>query len=132
MDIKGLLNQELEAAKEAKQEKEKEEAALDKKAANLFQPIVAEMEQLKSELSGCSDIQFYISTHSVTARLGGDIKLDTHLFGWSKGFSIEETTTFRFPDYEVIEQTHKFNDAPSVVSFIVKKCAEYLANKKAT
>jgi len=130
MDIRGLLNQELEAAKKAKEEKEKEEAALDKEAARLFQPIVAGIEQLKSELSGHSDIQFYISTHSITARLGDDIKLDTHFFGWSKGFSIEETTTFNYPDYKVIEQTHKFNNAPSIVSFIVKKCAEYLANKK--
>ncbi len=130
MDIKELLNQELQTAKRAKEEKEKEDAALDKEAANLFQPIVAGVEQLKSELSGHSDVQFYISTHSITARLGDDIKLDTHLYGWSKGFSVEETTTFKYPDYELIEQTHKFNDAQSVVSFIVKKCAEYLANKK--
>lgn len=130
MDIKEVLNQELQAANRAKEEKEKEDAVLDKEAANLFQPIVAGIEQLKSELSGHSDIQLYISTHSITARLGDDIKLDTHLYGWSKGFSVEETTTFKYPDYEVIEQTHKFNDAPSVVSFIVKKCAEYLANKK--
>ncbi len=130
MDIKGFLNQELEAAKKDKEEKEKEDAALDKEAANLFQPIIAAMEQLKSELSAHSEIQFNISTHSVTARLGDDIKLDTHRYGWSKGFSIDETTTFKYPEYEVIEQAHKFNDAPSVVSFIVKRCAEYLANKR--
>lgn len=130
MDIKGLLSQELEAAKKAKEEKEKEEAALDKEAARLFEPIVAGIEQLKSELSGHSDIQFSISTHSITARLGDDITLDTHLFGWSQGFSVEETTTFNYPDYKVIEQTHKFNNAPSIVTFIVKKCAEHLANKK--
>lgn len=130
MDIKELLSQELEAAKKAKEEKEKEESALDEEAARLFEPIVAGIEQLKSELSGHSEIQFSISTHSITARLGDDIKLDTHFFGWSQGFSVEETTTFNYPDYKVIEQIHKFNNAPSIVSFIVKKCAEYLANKK--
>jgi len=130
MNIKELLNQELQAAKRAKEQKEKGDAALGQEAANLFQPIVAGVAQLKSELSGQSDIQFYISAHSISARLGDDIKLDTHLYGWSKDFSVEQTTTFKYPDYEVIEQTHKFKDAPSVVSFIVKKCAEYLANKK--
>jgi hypothetical protein len=130
MDIKKLLNQELQAAERAKEEKEKEDAALDKEAANLFQPIVAGIEQLKSELSGHSDIQLNISTHSITVRLGNDRELDTHLYGWSRGFSVEETARFNWPEYEEIKQTHKFNDAPSVVSFIIKKCAEYIANKK--
>ena len=130
MDIKGLLNDELQAAARAKEEKETRDAALNKEAARQFQPIVAAIEQLKSEVSQYSEIQFHISTHSVTARIGDAIKLDTNLYGWSKGFSVEETTTFKYPDYEVIELTHKFDDAPSVVSFIVKKCAEYLAEKK--
>lgn len=130
MDIKGLLNQELEAAKKEKEEKEKEDAVLDKEAANLFQPIAAAMEQLKSELSAHSEIQFYIDTHSVTARLGSDIKLDTHRYGWSKCFSVDETITFKYPEYDVIERTLRFDDAPSIVSFIVKRCAEYLANKR--
>lgn len=47
MDIKKLINEELQAAKRAKEEKEKEDAVLDKEAANLFQPIVAGIEQLK-------------------------------------------------------------------------------------
>lgn len=85
---------------------------------------------ISCELRNSISVLIYISTHSITARLGDDIKLDTHLYGWSKGFSVEETTTCKYPDYEVIEQTYKFNDAPSVVSFIVKKCAKYLANKK--
>lgn len=130
MDIKNLLNQELESAKKDKEQKETEEAALYKEAANLFQPIAAAMEQLKSELSAHAEIRFSISLHDVTAHLGDDIKLRTYRYGWSTVFSVEETTTSRYPEDEIDEYTYKFNDANGVVAFMVKRCAAYLANKR--
>ena len=135
MDIKGLLNQELEAAKKAKQEEENKRVVCDTQAANLFQPITAGIEQLKSELSEHSDIKFYISTHSVTVKIGGDEELHTYLYGTSnlhlqsKIFPLTEITRFKYDD-EVSEIERNFDDAASVVSYIVKKCATYLAYKK--
>ena len=130
MDIKNLLNKEIEAAKETKDEKDKTDAVLEQEAAQLFQPIVLAMEQLNSELSQYSEINFSISQHFVTVRLGENTKLETHRYGWSHNFSVEEANTYQYPEYEVFEHTHEFSDAPSVIGFIVKKCAEYVANRR--
>ena len=130
MDIKSLLNTEIHSAKQAKEEKEKQDAVLEQEAAKLFQPIVSAMEQLKSELSTYPEITFSISTHFVTLRLGKDTKLETGRYGWSHNFRLEETNTYKYPEYEVLEHSHEFDDAGSVVAFIIKTCAEYVARKR--
>lgn len=130
MDIKNLLNKGIEAAKETKDEKDKTDAVLEQEAAQLFQPIVLAMEQLNSELSQYSEINFSISQHLVTVRLGENTTLETHRYGWSHNFSVEETNTYQYPEYEVFEHTHEFSDTPSVIEFIVKKCAEYVADRR--
>lgn len=127
MDIKRLLDKELQATEQAKKEKEKSDAALEQEAAKLFQPIVSAMEELRSELSSYPEIQFTISKHFVKVRLGEDTRLESHRYGWSHNFVVDETNTFKYPEYEVLEQNHKFDDTESVISFIVKKCAEYVA-----
>ena len=135
MDIKGLLNQELETAKKAKQERENKRIICDTQAASLFQPILAGIEQLKCELSKHSDIKFHISTHSVTLKIGDEKKLRAYLYGTSnlhlqaKIFRLTEVTTFKYDD-EVSEIERNFDDAASVISYIVKACATYLAYKK--
>jgi hypothetical protein len=130
MDIKRILDKELRATEQAKKEKEKSDIALEQEAANLFQPIVSAMEQLKSELSSYPGIQFTISNHFVTVRLGEDTSLECHRYGWSQNFVVDETNTIKYPEFEVLEQNHKFDDVETFISFIVKRCAEYVVNIK--
>jgi len=132
MDIKNLLDKELQAAEETKKKTADRDAELEQEAARLFQPIASAMEQLKSELSSHGDIKFSISNYSVTIRLGEDTKLEPHRYRWSHNFVVDETHTYKYPEYDIIEQKHEFDDADSVIGLMVKKCAEYVTKKQKT
>ena len=110
MDIKTLLNNEIEAANEAKHEKAKQDSSRDEEAARIFEPVASAVERLKSELSPYPEIKFWISSHLVSVRLGEDKLLESHRYGWSKKFVVEETNTYRFPEYDVLELKREFDD----------------------
>jgi hypothetical protein len=78
MDIKNLLNIEVEKAKREKEEKETDEARKEREARELFLAVAKAMHQLTEKLSGHEDMKLYISDHHVDINLGKNTKLETH------------------------------------------------------
>lgn len=132
MDIIKLLNDEIRAAKQAIQDKEKADAVRLRTEASEFKPVVVGLKRLASALSDRDDIEFDVSANMITARLGRHMTLEIRRYSHSKDFTVEETATYELIG-DVVEHTHHthiFDDAHNLLAFIVKRTAQYIASKE--
>jgi len=133
VDIIKLLNQEIQAAKQALEDKKSADAERLRTETSEFKPVIAGLEQLESALDNREDIGFHVSTDVITVQLGRHITLETRRYHHSKEFTVEETATYELIG-DAVEHTHHahiFDDAESLLAFIVKKTAQYIVNEKA-
>jgi hypothetical protein len=126
MDIKSLLSKEIEKSSASKKARDSETLSKDTEATELFKPVVTAFNELQNELGDRDDIDIYISDNCADIKLGADIQLKTHRYGFSDTFNIEET---RYGYEDVTERRHEFKTSDELITFIVKQLADYIANK---
>ena len=133
MDIIELLDEEIQAAKQALEDKKRADAERLRTEASEFKPVIAGLEQLESALDNREDIGIHVSTDLITVRLGNHITLETRRYHHSKEFTVEETATYELLG-DTIEHTHHahiFDNAENLLAFIVRKTAQYIVNEQA-
>ena len=131
MDIKNLLNKEVENVKWEKAEKEIDEVRKEREAKERFLPVAKAMHQFAEELSGHEDITLYISDHHVDINLGEKTKLKIHRDSWTGFFYVDvRNNMFEHPEYDVNEGYHHFDTADDAISFLIKETAKYVASKQ--
>ena len=130
MNIKKRLVEEVQKARRDSEKAKAEDAHRETEAKELFLPIVRAMEQVQEELLHHDNIKICISDQHVDIKLGKGTALEAHRYGWSNSFTIEETNTYEYPEYDVIETKHDFGTAEEAIDFLVKKCAQYVARRQ--
>jgi len=130
IDIKNLLQKEIAKAKGEKRVKEQADEKKQEQEARIFDPVVLAADQLKSELSNNKQIEFEISDHNVEIHFGKNRKVEVSPHGSKNAFVAIEEIEYEYPEYHVSKRESYFKTSGETIYFLVKVCADFIANQQ--
>jgi len=130
IDIKNLLQKEIARAKGEQRVRGQADEKRQEQAARVFNPVVLAANQLKSELSKNNQIEFGISDHQVEIHFGKNRNVVVSQHGGGDAFVAVEEMDYEYPEYHVSKRDFHFKTSEETIYFLVKVCAEFIANQE--
>jgi hypothetical protein len=86
------------------------------------------VQQLAHELAGNERITWTMRDHDVDLTIGQERRIRASREGWHRDFAVAGTLSC--PDLGAsVERTYTFQTADEVITFLIKACAEFLAQQ---
>jgi hypothetical protein len=127
-DIKTRLREEIAAAQQSGQGPWPSMKQAHMEAAHVFKPVREAAQQLAQELVGNEHITWTLRANDLTLTLGQERRVSASRQGWQRHFAVEDTITCLDLGASV-EHTYTFQTPDEVITFLIRACAEFLAQK---
>ena len=127
-DIHTRLREAIAAAQQAGQGPWPSVKQAQLEAAHLFTPVREAAQQLAHELAGHEHITWTLRANDLTLTLGQERRVSASRQGWQCDFTVEDSIAC--PDLGAsVARTSAFQTADEVITFLIKACAEFLAQQ---
>jgi hypothetical protein len=127
-DINTRLREEIAAARQAEDGPWPSVKQANREAAHAFTPVREAAQQLAHELAGNEHITWTLRANDLTLTLGQERRVSASRQGWQRDFAVADTIAC--PDLRAsVERTYTFQTADDVITFLIKACAEFLAQQ---
>jgi hypothetical protein len=127
-DINTRLREEIAAAQQAGQGPWPSVKQSHMEAAYVFTPVREAAQQLAQELAGNEHITWTMRDHDVDLTLGQERRIRASREGWHRDFAVADTLFC--PDLGAsVERTYAFQTPDEVITFLIRACAEFLAQQ---
>src|SRR6266850_1676996 len=127
-DIHTRLREEIAAARQAGQGPWPSVKQAHMEAAHVFTPVREAAQQLAHELAGHEHITWTLRANDLTLTLGQERRVSASRQGWQRHFAVADTIAC--PDLGAsVEHTYAFQTPDEVITFLIRACAEFLAQQ---
>jgi hypothetical protein len=127
-DINTRLREEIAAAQQAGQGPWPSVKQAHMEAAHVFKPVREAAQQLAHELVGNEHITWTLRANDLTLTLGEERRVSASRQGGQRDFTVEDTIAC--PDLGgSVEHTYVFQTPDEVITFLIRACAEFLAQQ---
>jgi hypothetical protein len=127
-DINTRLREEIAAARQAEDGPWPSVKQANREAAHAFTPVREAAQQLAHELAGNEHITWTLRANDLTLTLGQERRVSAARQGWQRDFAVADTIAC--PDLGAsVEHTYAFQTPDEVITFLIRACAEFLAQQ---
>jgi len=127
-DINTRLREEIAAARQAEDSPWPSVKRANRETAHVFTPVREAAQQLAHELVGHEHITWTLRANDLTLTLGQERWVSASRQGWQRDFAVADTIAC--PDLGAsVEHTYAFQTPDEVITFLIRACAEFLAQQ---